>query len=347
MKTVPISEFLEMAEKLPVIDVRSPGEFQKGHITNAHNIPVFKDDERAIVGTIYKKQGKKVAIEKGLEIVGPKMLQLARQAESLAVDGQLLVHCWRGGMRSNRMAWLFEQVGLNCTVLEGGYKSYRNHILNQMKGLKNLIVLSGPTGSGKTWVLHEIKKLGAQIIDLEGMANHRGSAFGWIGQGEQPPSQQFQNDLYHSLSKLDPTQPIWVESESLTIGKVYLPQSFWESMNVALSVVLNVPKAIRVKRLVQEYGSFPKVELETAIYKIQQNFGGNRVKSSLEALEEDNFEFVAEQLLDYYDKRYEFGREKNRIGARIQIVPETGDPKENAKLVLKHWNERERKAPVN
>lgn len=347
MKTVPISEFLELAEKLPVVDVRSPGEFEKGHISNGYNIPVFKDDERAIVGTIYKQQGKKDAIEKGLEIVGPKMLALAKEAERIAVEGQLLVHCWRGGMRSNRMAWLFEQVGLQCAVLEGGYKAYRNHILGQLTSVKNLVMLSGPTGSGKTAVLHEMKKLGAQIIDLEGMANHRGSAFGAIGQDEQPPGQQFQNEVFHSLAQLDQNRPVWVESESLTIGKVYLPQPFWESMNEAPSLVLNVPQEIRVKRLVEEYGTLPKEELAEAIKKIQQNFGGNRVKSSLEALEQGNFEFVAEQLLDYYDKRYDFGRKKNRIGSRFQVESETGDPKENAKLVLEHWNERERKAEVN
>lgn len=347
MKTVPISEFLELAEKLPVVDVRSPGEFEKGHISNGYNIPVFKDDERAIVGTIYKLQGKKDAIEKGLEIVGPKMLELAKEAEKIAVDGQLLVHCWRGGMRSNRMAWLFEQVGLNCSVLEGGYKTFRNHILKKMTRLENLVMLSGPTGSGKTAVLHEMNKMGAQIIDLEGMANHRGSAFGAIDQPDQPPSQQFQNDLFNALGKLDPAQPIWVESESLTIGKVYLPQPFWVSMNNAPSLALMVPKTVRVQRLVSEYGQMPKEELASGIKKIQQNFGGNRVKSSLEALDQDNFEFVAEQLLDYYDKRYDFGRKKNRLGARFQVESETGDPKENAKLVLEHWNERERKAQIN
>ena len=340
MKTVPIAEFLNLAESLPVVDVRSPGEFQKGHITNAHNIPVFKDDERAVVGTIYKQQGKKDAIEKGLEIVGPKMLELAKEAEDIAVDGKLLVHCWRGGIRSNRMAWLFEQVGLECTVLEGGYKEFRNNALEQQTELSNLIILSGPTGSGKTAVLHEMKKLGAQIIDLEGLASHRGSAFGAIDQPAQPPSHQFQNDLFNELTKLDLDEPIWVESESLTIGRVYLPQPFWVSMNGSPSVELNVPKEIRVKRLVDEYGRMPKAELAESIKKIQQNFGGNRVKSSLEALDEDNFALVAELLLDYYDKRYDFGRKKNRTGTRLKVETETGDPKKNAELILKHWNER-------
>ncbi|MFT5054462.1 MAG: tRNA 2-selenouridine synthase [Oceanospirillaceae bacterium] len=347
MRTVPIEEFLKLAKTLPVIDVRSPGEFEKGHIPGANSIPVFKDDERAIVGTIYKQRGKKDAIEKGLEIVGPKMLSLAKKAEEIAVDGKVQVHCWRGGMRSNRMAWLFEQLGLECTVLEGGYKSYRNYLLDQLAGLKNLVILAGPTGSGKTAILHEMKNSGAQIIDLEGLATHRGSVFGSIGLPKQPSNQQFQNDLFAEMVNMDFTKPIWVESESLTIGSVYLPQSFWDSMNGSPSVEIGMSREERVIRLVNEYGKMPVADLKDSIVKIQQNFGGNRVKESLQSLAENNFARVAELLLEYYDKRYEFGRERNRSGAEVTVQSETGDPKSNAKLILEHWNERKRETQIN
>lgn len=347
MQVISITEFLEKGKTIPIVDVRSPGEFEKGHIPGAFSIPLFKDEERAIVGTIYKQQGKKDAIEKGLEIVGPKMLSLAKKAEEIAVEGKVQVHCWRGGMRSNRMAWLFEQLGMECTVLEGGYKTYRAYLLDQLSALKNLVMLAGPTGSGKTAILQEMKLLGAQIIDLEALAGHRGSAFGWIGLPEQPSSQQFQNDLFDQLAKVDPTKPVWVESESLTIGKVYLPQSFWESMNESQSVEIGMSRQVRVQRLVAEYGKMPIEDLKESIIKIQQNFGGNRVRESLEALVENDWARVAELLLEYYDKRYEFGRKKNRSGAEVTVQSNTGDPKTNAKLILKHWNERKREAQIN
>ena len=347
MQVLSITEFLEKGKTIPIVDVRSPGEFEKGHIPGAHSIPLFKDDERAIVGTIYKQQGKKEAIEKGLEIVGPKMLLLAKKAEEIAVDGKVQLHCWRGGMRSNRMAWLFEQLGLSCNVLEGGYKTYRTHLLECMSRLQNLVMLAGPTGSGKTAILHEMSAAKAQIIDLEGLAGHRGSAFGWIGLPEQPSSQQFQNNLFAEVAKMDPSKPVWVESESLTIGRVYLPQSFWDSMNVSQSVEIGMSREVRVQRLVTEYGKMPVEDLKESIIKIQQNFGGNRVKESLEALAESDLARVAELLLEYYDKRYEFGRKKNRSGAEVAVQSETGDPKVNAKLIIKHWNERKRETKIN
>jgi tRNA 2-selenouridine synthase len=172
------------------------------------------------------------------------------------------------------------------------------------------------------------------------LAGHRGSAFGWIGLPDQPSSQQFQNNLFAEVAKMDPSKPVWVESESLTIGRVYLPQSFWDSMNVSQSVEIGMSREIRVQRLVNEYGKMPVEDLKESIIKIQQNFGGNRVKESLEALAESDLARVAELLLEYYDKRYEFGRKKNRSGAEVTVKSETGDPKVNAKLIRKHWNER-------
>ena len=168
MEVVSANAFIEAGKTNPIVDVRSPIEFEKGHIPGAISLPLFKNEERAIVGTIYKQEGREPAIEKGLEIVEPKMQELADRAKEIAIDGNLLVHCWRGGMRSNRTAWLFEQNGLKCSVLEGGYKAYRNHILEELSAAENLLVLAGPTGSGKTDILKELAKSGEQVIDLEG-----------------------------------------------------------------------------------------------------------------------------------------------------------------------------------
>ncbi len=334
MTNVEISRFLSLAASFPIVDVRSPGEYLAGHMTNAVNIPLFSDEERAQVGTLYKQQGRKDAIEKGLEFVGPKMLALAKEAERVAMNGQLLVHCWRGGMRSNRMAWLFEQVGLECTVLGGGYKAYRTEIMSRFATPGKLLVLSGPTGSGKTDVLHELRHMNEQVIDLEGLAHHRGSAFGGLGMLPQPSSEQFQNDIFAHLSSLDPERTIWVESESLTIGRAYLPVNLWNAMNAAPSIEIEVPKPERVKRLVRDYGAMDTALLSQSIIKLQQNFGGNRVKDALELLERGDLSAVADMLLDYYDKRYLFGRDKHRTGEMMSVLTSTGDAQHNAKLVL-------------
>ncbi|MCF8459748.1 MAG: tRNA 2-selenouridine(34) synthase MnmH [Flavobacteriales bacterium] len=331
-------DFLFATGEMSIVDVRSPGEFEAGHVTGAISIPLFADDERAIVGTIYKQQGKKGAIEKGLEIVGPKMAALAKKAEVAAPNGKLGVYCWRGGMRSNRMAWLFEQVGLNCTVLEGGYKAYRNSVLVGFSDLNNLIVLDGPTGSGKTNILHALRDAGEQILDLEGLANHKGSAFGNIGLPEQPSSQQFQNDLYYELRKLDLEKRIWIEREGMTIGRVYLPQPLWENMRGSTAISIRIPMGLRVERLVEDYGHASRTELEKSIHKLQQKLGGQHMNTALELLSEDRLAEVAELLLQYYDKQYRFSKEKYLDTKPFPVELNSNDMIKNARLFIELAN---------
>lgn len=333
-------DYLFAMAEIPVVDVRSPGEFEAGHVTGAISIPLFADEERAIVGTIYKQRGKKDAIEKGLEIVGPKMAALAKKAEDSAINGSLGVYCWRGGMRSNRMAWLFEQIGLNCTVLEGGYKAYRNIVLQRFSEVKSLIVIDGSTGSGKTDILHALKEEGEQVLDLEGLANHKGSAFGNIGLGKQPSSHQFQNDLHHELGILNPEKRIWIEREGLTIGNVYLPQPLWENMRDSTAVAIDVPIDLRVDRLVKDYGSASKLDLEKSIRKLQQKLGGQHMKAALEFLEEDRLAEVAELLLHYYDKRYAFSKKKYLDKKPFSIELNSNDSSKNAKLLIHTANDK-------
>ncbi|MCF8463333.1 MAG: tRNA 2-selenouridine(34) synthase MnmH [Flavobacteriales bacterium] len=326
--------FLFATGGMPVVDVRSPSEYEAGHISGAISIPLFADDERAIVGTIYKQQGKKLAIDKGLEIVGPKMAALAKKAEDVAIGGALGVYCWRGGMRSNRMAWLFEQVGLNCTLLEGGYKAYRNTVLNGFSDLKKLVVIDGPTGSGKTDILHALRDAGEQILDLEGLANHKGSAFGSIGLPKQPSSQQFQNDLHQKLGKLDLEKRIWIEREGMTIGKVYLPQPLWQKMRVSPAVAIEIPMEFRVERLVNDYGAASTIDLEKSIRKLQQKLGGQHMNNALELLQENRLPEVAELLLVYYDKQYRFSKDKYLDWKPFTIELSTNDAKKNATQLI-------------
>jgi len=335
MRRVDVKEFLLQDVNTPIIDVRSPSEFNEGHIAGAINIPLFSDEERAKVGTTYTRIGRNEAIDLGLEIVGPKLNQLAKKAKTVGINGRLKTHCWRGGMRSEKMAWLFELVDLEVTVLSGGYKAFRQQLIEDFKNIQRLIVLQGATGSGKTRILHELEKRGEQILDLEKRASHKGSAFGALGQQEQPTTAQFQNLLYNDLLRLDPEQRIWIESESLSIGKVYLPESLWELMNNSTVLEIAVDKNIRAKRIIEEYGNFDLELLASSIEKIRSKFGGDRVKKSLELLEENKLFEVTLLLLDYYDKAYTFSKNKYKNKEAGVLESKSGDPGTNAKELIK------------
>lgn len=334
MRRVAVKEFLLNDADIPIVDVRSPGEFADGHICGATNIPLFSDAERAQVGTTYTKIGRSEALEVGLEFVGPKMNALAKKAKTIATSGKIKVHCWRGGMRSDKMAWLFDLVGLEVTILEGGYKSFRNQLLEDFENLKHLIVLHGPTGCGKTAILQKFIEQGEQILDLEGRANHKGSAFGALGMGDQPNTAQFQNMLYSDLLQLDSTRRIWVESESLSIGKVYLPQTLWDVMNHTGVIELNLDKHMRAKRIVAEYGGIDRDDLAHSIQKIQNRFGGNRVKEALELLEAGRLEDVVLLLLEYYDKSYSFSKNKYKTKEVASFTAKSDDPAEIAEELI-------------
>jgi len=333
MQILIVEEFMTFKKSIPVVDVRSPAEFLEGHIPNAINLPIFSDEQRAIVGTIYKKQGRRPAIEKGLEFVGPKMAQFAHKAVEIASNGKLLVHCWRGGMRSESMAWLFERVGIECFILQGGYKSYRNYLLEEAGKIPNLIVIEGHTGSGKTEILHHLKQSGEQIIDLEGLANHKGSAFGGIGQTEQPTTQQFQNDLFDQVFEFDLAKKVWIEGESQKVGRVFLPDTLWDRMNEAHGIEILVPQSERISRLVSDYGRLPEEQMEHAIFSLVKRLGIQLMNEILEDFRKKNLASVAEKLLGYYDQAYQYSRDKFKRKLTVIAMP-NGDSHTNAVLIL-------------
>ena len=331
-----VERFLKESKKYPVIDVRTPAEFELGHIPGAYNIPLLSNEGRAIVGTLYKQEGKEKAFIKALELAGPEMANFVRKAKEILQDtgsAKLYVYCWRGGMRSGSMSWLFNSAGMQSFTLEGGYKGYRTYIRNIISGSKNIIILGGYTGSGKTEILKEISKR-AQAVDLEGIANHKGSAFGFIGQEKQPTSEHFENVLGYNWLDLNTGEDIWLEDESRNIGTVYLPENLYYKMRNAPVIFIDIDKELRIKRLIKEYAVFDTALLQQALDKIYKRIGGNNHKTATEALKNKDFYTVADITLNYYDKAYLYGlhkRDKNKI---FKLKINFDDPAKAAKTIL-------------
>jgi tRNA 2-selenouridine synthase len=300
-----IGWFLEKGRNCPILDVRSPAEYDRGHIPGALSLPLFSNEERSIVGTLYLQKGSKEAMMKGLELVGPKMKEFVRHASELTPEGELVLYCWRGGMRSNSMAWLFNTAGMKSYTLEGGYKTWRRYIHDFFgRPVPNLIVVGGMTGAGKTEILEEIEKKGGQIIHLERLARHKGSVFGHLGMPPQPSTEQFENELYSCLSVLNTGEPVFVEDESLAIGQVFIPRPFYSRMSSARLINVVVPFKERVKRLVESYTGGETESLLDAIRRIDRRLGSENSTRAKKFIMERHMEKAVEIVLEYYDKVY-------------------------------------------
>ena len=297
-------EFWQASRLRPVVDVRSPAEYAQGHLPNAVNLPLFDDQERAQVGTIFKHSGRDDAILRGLSLVGPKMSDFAKQARQLAKDKQILVHCWRGGMRSQSMAWLFGTIGLQVSLLDGGYKAFRHLARSYFSHPWNLRVVSGLTGAGKSDVLACLKPLGQQVVDLETLACHRGSAFGSIGQPDQPTTEQVENNLFADLFECDPDQVIWVEDEGNRLGTVVVPPEFVTQIRHAPADFLELSAANRVERLLLEYGQFSGERLIESVAAIRKRLGPQHADEAESAIAAGDIRRAIEIVLDYYDRTY-------------------------------------------
>lgn len=338
VESLNINDFLKQAEKIPVIDVRTPAEFEHAHIPGAYNIPLFSNEERAQVGTTYKKQGKELAVELGLKLVGSKLYDFVRQAKKIAKDKKLLVHCWRGGMRSASMAWLFQTAGLDVKTLEGGYKAYRRYVKRFFAQDFKLIVLGGMTGSGKTGILEAMQAMGEQVINIEKIARHKGSAFGALGEKKQPSTEQFENNLYESCKNINIEKEVWVEDESQAVGYVRIPEELYVQIRKAPIIKVNIPKNERIRYLLDEYGHFDKELLEKSILKIKKRLGGQQTQEAINALYEGNIVKAIEISLNYYDKAYNYGISKRNPDLIFEMNLGKIDVRENAHKILNHYN---------
>ena len=349
IEKINIEKFLELANHYPVIDVRSPGEHTHAQIPGAFSLPLFTDEERKIVGTAYKQQTKEIAIKIGLDFFGVKMKKMVEDVEEIIGNRQqatgkeiignrqhaiskedpltlancILIHCWRGGMRSAAVAWLMDLYGFKVYTLMGGYKAFRNWVLEQFYIKQNLKILGGYTGSGKTLILQELNGKGDPVIDLEKLANHKGSAFGAIGEAPQPTQEMFENLLAINLFEVKrDTPPVWIEDESQRIGKMIIPNAFWENMRTSPVYFLDIPFEERLKFLVDTYGTFEKEQLADSIERINKRLGGLETQNALTYLLQDNIKECFSILLKYYDKFYLKGlHNRKNYDSLLNIIP--------------------------
>lgn len=333
------SQYINEAERGGIIlDVRSPGEFDQGHILGALSWPLFSNSERAEIGTLYKQKSREKAVDLGLHIIGPKMMEMAQRGRSL-FEGQtssasspsrkpLLIYCWRGGMRSESVAWLLRTAGVPTVVLEGGYKAFRTYARSEFDRKIDFVVLGGLTGSAKTDTLLELSKIpGESVIDLEGIAKHYGSAFGNLGGRVQPTAEQFSNNLFSHLRSVNAwndnsprrTRPIWVENESRSIGVVDMPEPIFSQLISSRCFEMNRTDKDRVNHLVHMYGDIDKELLASAFQRISPKLGGQNAKDALAALSQGDLATAARIALVYYDKTYAHGLTKRDLALRTDV----------------------------
>lgn len=338
-----ISDYFNLKQASVAIDVRSPGEFAKGNIPGAVNIPLFSDNERAQVGTVYVQQSKENAMELGYQFVNPKLEWFLEQSKKVSEAKPIVVYCWRGGMRSHAFAEHLHNNGFNhVSLIIGGYKSFRNHVLDFFEQSFNLRVLGGFTGSGKTYILKAMKALGEQVVDLERLAHHKGSAFGAIGETAQPSVEQFEAALFSEMSRLDLKSPIWIEDESINIGKAKIPNHLYRQIRAQQVYFIDLPKEKRAKHLSLEYSTFGNRLLKDAINAISKKLGGQNAKLAIELLEQNNYYEVALLVLNYYDKAYLRGVDSRHQENVCKIPIPDLDHQKNAENILKIAKQHER-----
>ncbi len=334
MREISVEQFINMKNAVP-IDVRSQDEFTDFHIPGAINIPLFSNEERAEIGTIYKQIGADEAKWRAMEIVSPKIPSLLGQIKEVHQEhNHPVIYCWRGGMRSKSVASFLSFAGLSIPRLIGGYRAYRQFILEKIPEMipAQAITLHGMTGVGKTEVLLKLQEKGFPIIDLEGLANHRGSIFGTYGLDTGHNQKIFDSLLYQALSKIEGSPFFIVEAESKRIGKVTQPDELFNRKLQGININLQASLSSRIERIYREYvkpycheGWFQEKVIERLAYIKKRIKDSNVIASLDEAVLSENYKLFIKILLeDYYDPRYSH-KQLEYVGPFIQVDGENID----------------------
>jgi tRNA 2-selenouridine synthase len=294
-----------------IIDVRAPSEFAEDHIPGAVNLPVLDDAERAEVGTLYKQVSTFKARKVGAAMVSRSISRhLEGHFAHKDKDYRPLIYCWRGGQRSGSMATVLVQIGWRVTLLQGGYKTYRAHVRQQLQDLPEQFtyrILAGATGTGKTHVLQRLAQRRAQVLDLEGLAQHRGSLLGALWEISQPTQKYFESLLLEQFQSWDPKEPVWVEAESSKIGQVYIPQTLWQKMQQAEGLEIQMPLGKRIEHLIAEYPhliTHPEL-LKAKLQQLKSRHGKQQLEEWNHLIDTQQWEtFIGMLLEQHYDPTY-------------------------------------------
>lgn len=297
-----------------MIDVRSPGEFNSETIPGAINIPIFTDEEREVIGTVYIQKSTDVAKFLGVEAASRKLPQIYQRIEALDKEyDNLIFFCARGGFRSNSLVSLFKAIGIDAIKLDGGYKGYRKFINENLSNLLQdikFVVLYGNTGTGKTEILKQIKDKGYDMLDLEGCANHRGSLLGGVGLGTSNTQKMFESLVYESLRHRK-SNIVFTEGESKRIGRVVMPESLFIALKSGVNIKIHTDMSSRVENIIQDYVNGTDNEIIKALNLLRKKLGDINIDRYIQLVNTQNYIPVVEELMiKYYDPLYEFNKKE-------------------------------------
>ncbi|WP_088225369.1 tRNA 2-selenouridine(34) synthase MnmH [Desulfosporosinus sp. FKB] len=341
LKEIHVSEIKSLDHPV-LIDVRSEGEFEEATIPGSVNLPLFNNKERAEIGTIYTQSSPAIARELGLNIASPKLPELVKKVEELSKSGPVVLFCWRGGMRSKAVAAVSELMGIPIYRLQGGFKAYRNLVVEYFNNPLpvKVVVLRGNTGVGKTELLGKLRSEGYPAIDLEKLANNRGSVFGALGLGNSPSQKRFEGLLYEELNLLRSFPYVIVECESKRIGRVTIPTTFFSAMQQGTQLLQYDSLPNRVQRLIREYTSVPSAleEIGAALERLVKTLGHVKVRELRSLLEANHLEIFTERLLvEYYDKLYAYPNQPN---AEYNYFIDHSDPTKALRELERYLDEK-------
>ncbi len=308
VKEIEVKDAIEKGFAL--IDVRTKKEFDEFHIPGAVNVPLFSEEEKEKISKVYYERGEKEARIFALELVSPRLSEIVRKIKEIKDrEKKVAVYCWRGGMRSLAVASICNLCGVYVFRLKGGYRAFRRYVLEEIEKLvsdKEFIVIYGPTGVGKTRILRKLKEEGFPVLDLEGLAGHRGSVFGGIGL-KQPSQKMFDSLLWLELKRLESQPFVVVEGESRKIGNIHLPEPVWRKLIEGRRILVELPLEERVRISMEDYGvgDFSISVYLDALKRIKKILGDKKYSEIKELIEDGKFEeAVRELMVNYYDKLY-------------------------------------------